>query len=303
METEGRSTRNQRTAAGLTETAWADAFLTACRAKRLPGFDIPSEAILLSEIEFLCREAPEDTRSRMRAGAATAAERYNPRQYSMEVLHELASIVAATVATEAVPHLVRHFMTLHPYFKQEDTPQFALAIELVSALRMFPTNPQVARLFRTLLFEETDPIHYRFAGMLTVAVIRNDSTAFIPAMNRFCQLRLHGPERFHNRTIMRAIFEAVLPMNMRLALEKKSGLSEEAKLYITKWAIELEVLDNEFEEPRTTQKRKGASSVNIAAFPALKPMYVILKAKQGVYSDLRKVHKQKAARLRKEGLS
>ena len=41
---------------------------------------------------------------------------------------------------------------------------------------------------------------------------------------------------------MRAIFEVVLPVNVRHALEKKSGLSEEARLYVMKWAMELDVL-------------------------------------------------------------
>src|SRR5207253_3977526 len=103
----------------------------------------------------------EDVRSRMRAGVAIALERYNPRQYSLEVLRRLVSIVAATMASGAVSALIRHLTALHPHFMQQTTPQFLLAIELVSTLGTFPTNSQVARLFRTLLFDETDTVHFR----------------------------------------------------------------------------------------------------------------------------------------------
>jgi len=302
VEIEGRRERNLRVASSLTETAWADAFLIACREKRLPGFDVPTEAVLLSEIDFLCREASEDTRSRMRTGAATAVERYNSRQYSMEVLARLASIISATLATGAVPTLVRHLTALHPYFKHEDTSQFALVTELVSALGTFPTNAQVVRLFRTLLFDETDPFHYRLAGVLTVSVIRNDSATFIPAMNRFCQLRLLGPERFHDRTIMRAIFNAVLPANVRQAVEKKSGLSAKAKLYVTKWAIELDVLRNAFVKPKARrEKQKGASPLEVDTFPALMTMYTVTKEERGRFSGVQDEYRQSAAQSRKEG--
>jgi hypothetical protein len=302
VEIEARRARNLRTAASLTETQWADAFLSACRENRLPDFDIPSDAILLSEIDFLCREAPEDTRSRMRSGVTMALERYNPRYYSMEVLQRLASIIAATLATGAVPAVVRYLTTLHPYFKQENLPQFALAIELVSALGTFPNNAQVVRLFRTLLFDETDLVHFRFAAMLTIAVIRSDSASFVPAMNRFCQLRLLGPERFHDRTIMRAIFKTVLPVNVRHAVEKKSGLSEEAKLYVTKWAMDLEVLRNVFvPSDVTSQQLKGTSSLEVDSFPALKSMYMVTKAERGRFSGVQEKYRQRAVRSRKGG--
>lgn len=300
MEIEGRRFRNLRTAASLTATRWADIFLIACRENRLPGFDVPSEALLLSEIDFLCREAEETTRSQMREGIAIALERYNTRQYSMDVLRRLASIVAATLATGAVPSLIRHFTALHPHFKQDTTVQFALAIDLVSALGTFPNNMQVARLFRTLLFDETDSVHFRFSAMLTIGVIRNDSAAFVPAMNRFCQLRLHGPELFHDRTIMRAIFKVVLPVNVRHAVEKKPGLSNEAKLYVTRWAMDFEVLRNVFAEPEVkSQDISGTSSLEVGSFTALQSMYAVTKAERGRFSGVQAKYRQTSVRSRK----
>ncbi len=304
MEIEGRRARNLRTAASLTDTAWADAFLIACRENRLPGFDVPSEAFLLSEVDFLCRETLEDTRSRMRAGVAIALERYTARYYTAEVLRRLASIVAATLATGAIPALLRHFIALHPFLKQETVPQFALAIELVSALGTFPNNAQVARLFRALLFDETDPVHFRFAGMLAIGVIRNDSAAFVPAMNRFCLLRSFGPEHFHDRTMMRAVFKSVLPLNVRHAVERKSGLSEDAKLYVTKWAVELDVLRNVFVQPEVTSRElPGTSSLEVDGFAALKSMYAVTKAERGRFSSIQEKYRQTAVRSRKRGHS
>jgi hypothetical protein len=302
VEIEGRRMRNLRVAASLTDIAWADAFLTACREQRLPGFDIPSEAVMLSEIDFLCRETPEDTRASMRAGAAIALDRYNARQYTLEVLRRMASIVSATLASGAVPVLIRHFTALHPYFKEENSPQFNVAIELISALGTFPNNTQVARLLRTLLFEATDSVHFRFAGILTLGVIRNDSATFVPAMNRFCQLRSLGPERFHDRTLMRAIFKAVLPVNVRQAVEKKSGLSEDAKLYVTKWAMDLEVLRNVFAQSEgRSEEMKGSSPLEVGSYAAFRSMYKVTKAERGRVSGFQEKYRQKAVRSRKGG--
>jgi hypothetical protein len=138
--------------------------------------------------------------------------------------------------------------------------------------------------------------------MLTIAVIRHDSAAFVQAMNRFCHLRLLGPERFHDRTIMRAIFKVVLPVNVRHAVEKKSGLSEEAKLYVTKWAMDLEVLRNVFVQPDVnSQELTGTSSLEVGSFAALKSMYAVTKAERGRFSGVQEKYRQKAVRLRKGG--
>ena len=253
MSEEGRKRRNLRAAVGLTESAWSEAFLTVCREKKLPAFDIPAESVLLSEIDVLYRESAEATRSRMKAGAAKAVAEYTSRGYSLDVLGGLATIVAFTRATEAVIDLASHVIALHPHLRHDAPPVYPVAVDLIHALGTFPRHPRVASLFRTLLFDDT--VHFRFAGMLAISVVRNDPTAFVSAITRFYEQRSQGPDCFHDRTMMRAFFDAVLQPDLENALEQFDDTSQQVKNYVIEWGVKFKVLGLPSDNPEDDKER------------------------------------------------
>jgi hypothetical protein len=280
---ERRRARNLRVAAGLTGAGWADAFLTACREKKLPGFDVPSETILLSEIDFLYRESAEAVRTCMKDGAAKAVTEYAARGYDSGVLRGLAAIASITRASAAVPDLASYVIAMHSQLGRDGTPEFRLAVDLISALGTFPRHPRVASLFRTLFFDDQS-VHFRFSGMMVVAVVRADPEAFVPAMNRFYERRSRGPQYFHDRTLMNALFKAVLPSDLERMLDL---LHQPARRYVVDWADKLGVLRNIFPPDDEIYDADGpAPHSGVQNYDALKDLYQVTALRRGRVEDL-----------------
>ena len=184
---------------------------------------IPAHAEVVEALEALFADAPNDVRENLKEGIVKAVREWvSDESHGYAVLTDLAWAAAMLRATDVIPHLKDFLVRHRNELADGESDFFDVADDIVSALLGFTPDPEVARLFSLLLYDDT--VTPRLSASLALGIFITDESRFVECFERFALRREEEPDYFNDRHIVWKFAKRIDPREL-VPLARKQRLA------------------------------------------------------------------------------